>query len=269
MERYKTPQELPQEEMYFEMDFTSSDDMVEEDLEDASILSDTQEDMSVSQDLELLHNHSHSIPIQSTSPTSHSVPKSLFQDSDHKSEPRTLSPPCLVSHSRVGTPSSSVSPSSSLIPRILRESFSKFLNRGSGQRAKTPEKDPAYSDSECYKDERRASECSTISPATEEVVTESLRNGLPIIPFAYPSFFTMGRYQEDIKKRIRKNSQISMKRSFSEGRCIDYSEVFEEEDESIKKSVSEDKSLDSIVRMAKQEMQSANQVSCRLCMYKY
>ena len=265
MERYRPPQELAQEEMYFEMDFTSSDDIME-DLDDASILSDTQEDMTMSQDLELLHNYSHSIPIQSTSPISHSIPKS--PGPAHKSEPRTFSPPCLASHSRVGTPSSSVSPSSSLIPRILRESFSKFLNRGSGQRAKTPEKDPTCSDSECYKDERRASECSTISPATEEVVTESLRNGLPIIPFAYPSFFTMGRYQEDIKKRIRKNSQISMKRSFSEGRCID-SEVFEEEDESIKKCVSEDKSLDSIVRIAKQEMQSANQVSYRLCMYKY
>ena len=100
-----------------------------------------------------------------------------------------------------------------------------------------------------------------MSPATEEVVNESLRNGLPIIPFAYPTFFTAGKKQEDVKRQIRKNSLKSMKRSFSEGRCLDYSKVFEEDDETLnKKFSSEDKSLDSIVRMAKQEMLSSKQV---------
>ena len=69
-----------------------------------------------------------------------------------------------------------------------------------------------------------------MSPATEEVVNESLRNGLPIIPFAYPTFFTAGRNQEDVKRKIRKNSIRSMKRSFSEGRCLEYSEAIEEEE---------------------------------------
>ena len=60
--------------------------------------------------------------------------------------------------------------------------------------------------------------------------------------------------QEDVKRRIRKNSIRSMKRSFSEGRCLEYSEAIEEE-ENLKKFSSEDKSLDSIVKMAKQEME--------------
>jgi len=242
------------EEMYFEMDFSPSDDIKDRsDPED----SDTQEDISLSQDQErsrdqqqVLHSYSSSIPIQS-----HSLPKTPCQSPKLKSEPRTLSPPNIVSLPKAGTPSSSVSPSSSLIPRILRESFSKFLHRGSRQRSKSPDKDLTCSEPECSDGERRSSTCSIISPATEEVVNESLKNGLPIIPFAYPTFVTVGKYQEDNKRRIRKNSQSSMKRSFSEGRCIDYPEVFEEEEEIIKKSMSEDRSLDSIVRLAKQEIQ--------------
>ena len=98
-----------------------------------------------------------------------------------------------------------------------------------------------------------------MSPATEEFVNESLRNGLPIIPFAYPNLFRARRNQEDVKRRIKKNSVKSMKRSFSVGRCLDYSEVIEEE-ETLKKFSSEDKSLDSIVKIAKQEMEGNNLV---------
>ena len=100
-----------------------------------------------------------------------------------------------------------------------------------------------------------------MSPATEEIVNECMTNGLPIIPFAYPTFFTAGKKQEDVKRQIRKNSLKSMKRSFSEGRCLDYSEGFEKYEETLnKKFSSEDKSLDSIVRMAKQEIESNTQV---------
>ena len=83
---------------------------------------------------------------------------------------------------------------------------------------------------------------------------------LNIIPFAFPSFFTVGRKQEDAKKKIRMDSIKSMKRSFSEGTCIDYSEVFEEGEETFNKFTSEDKSLNSIVMLAKQEIEIKNQV---------
>ena len=89
---------------------------------------------------------------------------------------------------------------------------------------------------------------------------ESLKNGLPIIPFAYPTFLTVGRCQEDIKTRMRKNSLKSMKRSFSEGRCIDYPDIGEEDEDILRKVNSEDKSLDSIVRIAQQEILDNHQV---------
>ena len=62
-----------------------------------------------------------------------------------------------------------------------------------------------------------------------------------------------------MKRRIKKNSVKSMKRSFSVGRCLDYSEVIEEE-ETLKKFSSVDKLLDSIVKIAKQEMEGNNLV---------
>eukprot|EP00091_Calanus_sinicus_P022641 TRINITY_DN7274_c0_g1_i1.p1 TRINITY_DN7274_c0_g1~~TRINITY_DN7274_c0_g1_i1.p1 ORF type:complete len:150 (-),score=29.26 TRINITY_DN7274_c0_g1_i1:237-656(-) len=76
-----------------------------------------------------------------------------------------------------------------------------------------------------------------------------------------------GRSQEAVKRKIRKNSIRSMKRSFSEGRCLDYSEPIEVE-ETLKKFSSEDKSLDSIVKIAKQEIEMnkqdiANPTGCR------
>ena len=51
-----------------------------------------------------------------------------------------------------------------------------------------------------------------------------------------------------------------MKRSFSEGRCIDYPDIGEEDEDILRKVNSEDKSLDSIVRMAQQEMLNNHQV---------
>ena len=246
------------EEMYFDMDFTPSDDIKDDDDQDVLFI---QEDLYTSQDMgsyreqqHVLHSYSSSIPIQSST---HSIPKSPYQSPSIKSEPRACSPQGVIASSKVGTPSSSVSPSSSLIPRILRESFSKFLHRG--QRPRSPDKDPISTDTEYSSGERRSSVCSILSPGTEEVVNDSVKNGLPIIPFSYPTFFTVGRCQEDIKTRIRKNSLSSMKRSFSEGRCIDYPEVFEEEEENLKKSLSEDRSLDSIVRIAKKEILGDNE----------
>ena len=51
-----------------------------------------------------------------------------------------------------------------------------------------------------------------------------------------------------------------MKRSFSEGRCFDYPDIGEEDEDILRKVNSEDKSLDSIVRMAQQEILDNHQV---------
>ena len=170
------------------------------------------------------------------------------------SSPRIPSPPPLVSCSVSGTPALSESPPSSFIPRKLKQSFAKLLKRGSFSRAKSPGDEQACSDSEGYNcEDRRSSECSIVSPATEEVVNESLRNGLPIIPFAYPTFFMASKNPEDAPKGIRKNSLKGINRLFSRGRSQDYHNVGEEDNY-------EDMSLESIVRMAKQEMESYSQV---------
>jgi len=223
------------------MDFPRNDYMTYEyDMDESSSPSDAQHDHEKIPTIkQSLRNVSGSIPIQSGSKI---LPVSGDKQTS-KSEPRILG--------TQGISSSSVSPSSSLIPRIIRESFSKLLQRSSGQRGKTPDKD---SDSECSENERKTSSCSSISPATEEVVIESLKKGLPIIPFAYPTFFTVGRCQENIMTRMRKNSLKSMKRSFSEGRCFDYPDIGEEDEDILRKVNSEDKSLDSIVRIAQQQM---------------
>eukprot|EP00092_Neocalanus_flemingeri_P007857 GFUD01008482.1.p1 GENE.GFUD01008482.1~~GFUD01008482.1.p1 ORF type:complete len:423 (-),score=109.98 GFUD01008482.1:42-1310(-) len=275
MERERRNRAESDEEMYFEMDFAPSieDLKCEDDFDDSSSVSDIPHHKPVTHNLELptnmgqiIRSGSASIPIHDynwTLPsTSEPSTPSNWDSPGHFSEQRTVSPPSFISRSVTDTPVSSVSPSSSFIPRILRESFSKFLHRGPlPGRVKTPDRERAGSDSECYNcEERRASDCSTVSPGTEEIVNESLRNGLPIIPFAHPTFCTASKKQEDVKKRIRKNSLKSMKRSFSEGRCIDLSEVFQEDEETHNKKFGlEDKSLDSIVRMAKQEIESIKQ----------
>ena len=93
-----------------------------------------------------------------------------------------------------------------------------------------------------------------MSPTTEEVVSESIRNGMPLIPFAYPTFFMASRKQEDVKIGLRKNSLQRMRRSFSEGRALYNSNELKEEK-------IEDKSLESIVQLAKEELKLADKVS--------
>ena len=259
MEIERKTLEETQEEMYFEMDLTNSKEklLIENNFDDSSILPSDLVYKQLSPNLDspatvfldqIPRNRSYSIPIHTYSQTSTQNLPSTWGSS------RIPSPPSQLSCSVSGTPASSASPSSSFIRRKIRESFSKLLKRGSFSRARSPGDEQACSDSECYNcEDRRASEYSIVSPATEEVVNESLRNGLPIIPFAYPTFFMAGKNQEDVKKGIRKNSLKRLKRSFSRGRSQDYDNVGEEENY-------EDKSLDSIVRMAKQELESFNQV---------
>ena len=259
MMREKNSQEESGERMYFDMDFTHKNDDLDHmyRLDDSSGLSNDLDDIHLSSNLDsratesfdqIPRSRSYSIPIQTFTQTSEQNLPSTWGSY------RIPSPPSQLSCSVSGTPALSASPSSSFIPRKLRQSFSKLLKRGSFSRARSPGDEQACSDSECYNcEERRASEYSIVSPATEEVVNESLRNGLPIIPFAYPTFFMAGKNQEDVQKGIRKNSLKRLKRSFSRGNSQDYDNVGEEEN-------CEDKSLDSIVRMAKEEMESYNQV---------
>jgi len=272
MERDKTQygESRSTEDMYFEMDFTpsihgfNSDD----ELDDLSSLSDPADQTPVIPTDALQANLSAtcSIPIHGSCSTlsdkSYPNTPSTWESPLSVSEQRTISSSCSMSQSLTSTPVSSVSPSSSFIPRILRSSFSKLLNRNSlPSRAKTQEREQPYSDCECENcDDTKDSETTTISPATQEIVEESLQHGLPIIPFAYPTFFTASKNQEDVKRQIRKNSIKSMRKSFSRGKCLDYSEVTEEDDESCSNDLpSDDKSLETIVKIAQQEIEDSTQ----------
>merc|ERR1712154_632785 len=120
---------------------------------------------------------------------------------------RAVSQPRNISLSATVTPASSVSPSSatSFFPKLLRESLSKLLSRRA--RSGSTEKDNLVGgDSDNYNsyDDQILSLSSSTSPETEEIVKESIKNGLPIIPFAYPTFFTTHRRQETDSKMRRK-----------------------------------------------------------------
>ena len=146
---------VSEEDLSFEMDFPANDDMTcVYDMDESYSHSDEQDNHEITPTIEkALCNVSGSIPIQ----TGLKCPTTSGDKQTSRSEPKTIG--------TQGISSSSVSPSSSLIPRIIRESFSKLLQRRSGQRVRTPDKD---SDSECSDDEGKSSSCSSISPATEE-----------------------------------------------------------------------------------------------------
>ena len=92
---------------------------------------------------------------------------------------------------------------------------------------------------------------------------ESIKNGLPIIPFAYPTFFTTYRRQEADSKMRRKghsSCQTFNKRRPHpgyEGAADSEDEVFQmENDERNDRCEGESlPSLDSIVQMAKLQME--------------
>lgn len=95
---------------------------------------------------------------------------------------------------------------------------------------------------------------SSISPETEAIVKESIKNGLPIIPFASPSYYVSpklpgGKYDEDME------GDQTPQRDMSECREVDDDNIFlmdHEEDEKDRESLS---SLNAIVRKAKHEFE--------------
>jgi len=133
------------------------------------------------------------------------------------------------------TPSSSTSPASSFIPRLLRESFSKLIQRKLSNKCENSDHDLDLDESDF------------VSSETEDVVQESLSDGLPIIPFAYPTFYTISKNQEAIKKRIRKNSLRNLNQINKTQLSTNSKFIFSEED---------DRTLDSLVKIAKQELKA-------------
>ena len=146
------------------------------------------------------------------------------------------------------------SPVSISFTRILRNSFSKLLTRATSisSRSKSPDSSKgSVEDETCSNftigDGRRWAES---DENLEEIVTDSVQKGLPIIPFAYPTFAVVNKKLEDTKDMIRKNSAKDLKRAFNENRQKNQDSFPEEEEE----PSGEDKSLDSVLSLAKAEL---------------
>jgi len=103
------------------------------------------------------------------------------------------------------------SPVSRFLPRLLRNSFSKI--RGSIP-TKSKSVDKLKNSSDEVEPELDTSTTDIISPIDEEMVTDSMRKGLPIIPFSYPNFVMVNKNIEDTKTFIRENSLKDLKHAF-------------------------------------------------------
>jgi len=106
------------------------------------------------------------------------------------------------------------SPVSRFLPRLLRNSFSKIRD-SIPLRSKSI--DLLKSNSEIDDSEPETSTSDIISPIDEEMVNESIKQGLPIIPFAYPNFVIVNKNEENTRSLLRENSQKDLKSSF---RCV-------------------------------------------------
>jgi len=107
--------------------------------------------------------------------------------------------------------SRSHSPVARFLPRLLRNSFSKIRD---SIPVRSKSVDLLKSNSEIDDSELDTSSSDIISPIDEEIVNESMKKGLPIIPFAYPSFTLVNKTVEDTKTLLRENSQKDLKHSF-------------------------------------------------------
>jgi len=103
------------------------------------------------------------------------------------------------------------SPVSRFLPRLLRNSFSKIRD---SIPLRSKSFDLLKSNSEIDDSEPETSTSDIISPIDEEMVNESIKQGLPIIPFAYPNFVIVNKNEENTRSILRENSQKDLKSSF-------------------------------------------------------
>jgi len=208
------------------------------------------------EDLQTSHRNGRSIP-DFKKPQDPDLPSSPF--STVSSMRNSASSGCLESKSpeQQSPTSSTVSIS---FPRILRNSFSKLLTRATSisSRSKSPESAKsslADEDNENFVMDEDKKWCES-DENLEEIVSDSVQKGLPIIPFSYPTFSVVNKKLEETKDMIRKNSAKDLKRAFNENRANKL-DIYNEEEEEGK----EDKSLNSVVNTAIREIESSSSSS--------
>ena len=105
---------------------------------------------------------------------------------------------------------SSPSPSLKVLPKKLRHSFSRLF---SGTKTKSPTPPHSMSAS--------PSHASIVSQQTEEIVRESLKKGLPIIPFASPSYQIQDPTPELVKGSPKNCGESTLQTAADEtGYCL-------------------------------------------------
>ena len=204
-------------------------------------------------EVETSHRNGRSIP-DFKKPQDPDLPSSPFSTSSMRN---SASSGCLESKSPEQYPTSSTVSIS--FPRILRNSFSKLLTRATSisSRSKSPEsaKSSLDEDNDNFVMDEDKKWCES-DENLEEIVSDSVQKGLPIIPFSYPTFSVVNKKLEETKDMIRKNSAKDLKRAFNENRTNKLDIYNEEEEES-----KEDKSLNSVVNTAIREIQSSSSSS--------
>ena len=204
-------------------------------------------------EVETSHRNGRSIP-DFKKPQDPDLPSSPFSTSSMRN---SASSGCLESKSPEQSPTSSTVSIS--FPRILRNSFSKLLTRATSisSRSKSPEsaKSSLDEDNDNFVMDEDKKWCES-DENLEEIVSDSVQKGLPIIPFSYPTFSVVNKKLEETKDMIRKNSAKDLKRAFNENRTNKLDIYNEEEEES-----KEDKSLNSVVNTAIREIESSSSSS--------
>ena len=204
-------------------------------------------------EIDTCHRNGRSIP-DFKKPQDPDLPSSPFSTSSMRN---SASSGCLESKSPEQSPTSSTVSIS--FPRILRNSFSKLLTRATSisSRSKSPEsaKSSLDEDTENFVMDEDKKWCES-DENLEEIVSDSVQKGLPIIPFSYPTFSVVNKKLEETKDMIRKNSAKDLKRAFTENRTNKLDIYSEEEEES-----KEDKSLNSVVNTAIREIEKSSSSS--------
>jgi len=126
----------------------------------------------------------------------------------------------------------SVSPVLMFLPKILRSSLSRMLSIPQISKSSGSDKDGSESDFSSLSlsdSHRNHSSSSLVSSVTEEMVSESMEKGLPIIPFAHTTFPLTNMVNEEVKP-TRRNSLKSLKLSFCENKMKN-KHIYKEDEE--------------------------------------
>jgi hypothetical protein len=150
-----------------------------------------------------------------------------------------------ANHTMVEENKKCVSPTSSSLPKVIKRNFSKLRSKPSSSQSSVA--------AICAKMAFKSSN-EFMSPENEEIVKDSLKNGLPIIPFALPRY--LGTKEEAEPRKGKTSLQHMIRKSNSEHWDTSSSTW---DNHKLESKIC-DKSLETFLRIAKEEMQIQEKV---------